>query len=236
MTVGAPTGHSNNRPNIIRPVVTDPREHIRSLVSPLCEPLHEAFEWSADQAHRRRGDELAHDRYNWLGTHLTRAFAHRRLVIASDLAASGWKVTGNHGRNGELWLARGMTTLRVLHTNSARDVPRAGHNGARRAYYRNVPLFDVPGQGVLDFEDCSRLLALWRVTNPATFEISIRVVRTLDEGTPGRRSELDFDLMLPRTADDMTDLEWFPSDDLGIDLPGDDENEEGTGDADGLLG
>lgn len=144
-------------------------------------------------------------------------------------------LTGNHGRNGELWLTSNLTTLRLLHTNSPSEVPRAGANAARRAYYRNPPLFEVPVQTALDLADASRLLALWRVVNPETFEVAFRVVRTLDEGTPGKRSEIDVDFMLPRSAADMDELEWFPKDDLGIDLPTD--REEGDScDADGLLG
>lgn len=205
------------------------------MFAPLCEPLYDAFEWAAEQAHERRDPYLKLRIFDWLGTHMTRAYAYQRLTTTEDLG--GWKLTGDHRRNGELWLTNGTTRTRLLHTNSASEVPRAGHNTARRAYYRNPPLFDLPGQLALDLtEDSSRLLTLWRVVNPATFEVAIRVVRPLGEGTTRKASRVDLDFMLPRAEQDMLNQEWFPSDeDMDIRLPGEDD-EEASGDADGLLG
>jgi hypothetical protein len=214
-------------------MVTSPQEHLVSVVSPLCEPLHDSFEWAADLAHQRREGHLEGPEYDWLGTHITRGLAHSKLAKRDDLA--GWRVTGNHARNGELWLRHGMTRLRLLHVTSEKDVPKPGANGARRAYFRNRALFDLPVQEALPIAGASKLLGLWRVVNPATFEVAFRIVRTLGEVTPGQRCLFDVEFMLPRTAPDMDDMEWSPTEDEDeFWLPG--EEDEGDGNTGGLLG
>lgn len=228
---------SNNRPDIIGLVVTDPREYFNDLFAPLCAPVYDALEWGAEQSKQRRAPVLLKPLYDWLGTHSTRAFAHSRLAEA-DLG--DWKLTGNHRRNGELWLANGMTRARILHTNSETRVPRAGHNGQRRAYYRNIPLFnpEVPAQQQIDFEqDASKFLVLWRVVDPITFEVAIRVVRPLTPGSTHEACKVDIDFMLPRLGQNMLLTDWFPSDD-DIQLPGDEDDlgEEASGDGNGMVG
>lgn len=217
-------------------MVTDPGEYFNELFAPLCEPMFDALEWAAEQAKERRAPMLLKPIYDWLGTHSTRALAHSRLT---DADLGGWKLTGNHRRNGELWLTKGLTRARLLHSDSAKRVPRAGHNSARVAYYRNPPLFDLPNQTTpINFEeDASRLLMLWRVVNPATFEVAIRVVRPITEGSVSESCKVDIDFMLPRSEEDMLGQEWVPSDD-DIDLPDDETGtgEEESGDGHGLVG
>ncbi len=210
-------------------MVTEGRDYVWGKLAGLCEPLYEAFQKSAERVDDLTGEALPGRDYEYAKTHLTRALAHRHLTTAgADLA--GWRVTGNHQRNGELWLRHGMTRLRLLHTNSDKLIPVAGQSRPRRAYYRNTPLVQIPEQLVLDLAEQSQLIGAWRIVDRSTYEASIRVVRPI---SPGRfevaQVDVDLDFFLPRSADEQ--LEFTPTDeDLRLDLSdGQDEGDDQDG-------
>ena len=112
---------------------------IRDATVSLCEPLHDCFTW-ASQHHRVKLPELDSPSYGWIRTHLTRALAHHRL---SRTALGPWVLSGNHRRNGELWLTDGNYRTRLLHGYRDDHVPAPGLNHQRRVYYSNRRLLDA---------------------------------------------------------------------------------------------
>jgi hypothetical protein len=218
--------------DIITPMVQDHVERIRSAMLGLCEPLHDAFTF----AEQRRQELLAHlddgPDYVWFGTHTVRAFAHHRLrQLKKELGS--WKLSGNHARNGELWLTDDHYGVRMLHSPNGGVVPPPGSNLARRAFYCNPPLAGmIPMFGDLG----DKLLGLWRI-DPETAAPVFRIVRTIGEWKWGKHQKTDLDFPLPATADELADLSFEPTDEgLGLDLPLDDQQEEGDSDAGGITG
>ncbi|WBB73490.1 hypothetical protein O7602_28120 [Micromonospora sp. WMMD1128] len=207
-------------------------ERIRAALTSLCEPLHDVFTW-ADQ--RRRAalpefDEVA--QYGWYATHSVRAFAHLRL---GGLHISPWGLAGNHARNGELWLTDGDYRVRLLHAVRDSDVPPAGSNAARQAYYRNPPLFTMLQQRLFGPPD-DRLLFVWRI-DPKTGVPTFRVVRPIGNWKWGDRAKTDIDFILPETAEDLAALEFEPSDEgMELSIPNEDELEGGSENAGGSAG
>lgn len=204
-------------------------ERVRTALQDLCEPLHDVFCW-ADAMRSNRMPELQ-DRaiYGWHATHTVRALAHYKLG-RSDLGM--WSLSGNHARNGELWLTDGQYRARVLHALSDQQVPPPGVNRARRAYYRNPALamtLPVPLFGPVN----DRLLLLWRV-DPKSHLAAFRVVRPVGDWKWGDRARTDLDFFLPQTAVDLQHLQFTPSDEgLELEIPGDEGGAEDAGDRSG---
>jgi hypothetical protein len=214
-------------------MVNDDVERVRSALLPLCEPLHDVFTW-ADQKRRRQLPELVEDQdYGWHATHTIRAFAHLRLT-GMDLHP--WGLAGNHARNGELWLTDGDYRTRLLHAVRDSDVPPAGANTGRQAYYRNKPLFEVSPQARLIGPPDDRLLFVWRI-DPKTGVPVFRVVRPIGNWKWGDHAQTDIDFVLPETAEDLAALEFEPSDEgMELDIPNEDGQEGGTKNAGGSAG
>jgi hypothetical protein len=209
---------------------TDGVDYLKRHLAPLCDSLHDVFDTARGQADRiRREAGIDATTYNSLGADLTRGLVHRAIDLAEGIGP--WTLTGDHNKRGQLMLCREMVRLRFLH-DAAGEVPSAGPNAARRAYYRNVPLDPESLLGVRD----SNLIAVWRVIDDETGEIAFRVVRPLNpeaRRAPRGVQEVDLDFILPRTAPALTDLQFTaPDEDLQIDF-GDDEE---AGDADGHAG
>lgn len=207
---------------------TAPEAHLLQSVSTLCEPLHAALERAVNKVRTfREHSGLTHRDYDWLATHMTRAVARD---ILQQQPPDGWTLTGNHRRNGELWLTRDMMRLRILHTWSESHVPPPGPNSARQAFYTNPALPGMEADGQLALLDASRLLGLWRVTDEETSRVGIRLVRTVGKWTFKQRAKADVNVLLPREIDDFTDLVWTPNDtDIEIVIPAEEtqEGEEG---------
>lgn len=219
----------NFRVDNIGAMLNEDVERVRTALSPLCEPFHDVFTWADDEARKRLdGDLLGGEHpYGWLVTHMTRALAHSRLD-RQDL--SPWKLTGNHAHNGELWLSDGQFRVRVLHSTSAIEIPAPGSNPRRRAYYCNRPMVQqLPLYGAAE----DRLLILWRIlpdVGPA-----FRVVRPIGTWSFGGVARVDLDFYLPDTADDLSDLRFDPVDE-DLELPWDEDDEEGGKSAGGVAG
>lgn len=212
-------------------MANDDVERIRTALLPLCEPLHDVFTW-ADQKRRTDLPDLdGEPLYAWHATHTVRAYAHLRL---STFDLRPWRLTGNHARNGELWLSDGGYRARLLHAVRESDVPPPGLNGERQAWYRNRPLFEMeqPLFGPVD----DRLLFVWRI-DPETGVPVFRVVRPIGNWRWGERAQTDIDFLLPETAEDLAALEFEPSDEgMELEIPNEDEQEGGTENAGGSAG
>ena len=204
-------------------------ERVRAALQDLCEPLHDVFCWAGLMRAERTPELQDQAMYGWYATHTVRAYAHYKLGT-SDLGA--WSLSGNHARNGELWLTDGQYRARVLHALSDKQVPPPGCNVQRRAYYRNPALatmLEIPLFGPVN----DRLLLLWRM-DPKMHIPIFRVVRPIGNWQWGESAQTDLDFILPRTAVDLSNLQFTPTDDgLELELPG---NEEGAEDAGGSSG
>jgi hypothetical protein len=202
-------------------------EQVRSALLGLCAPLHEAFRW-ADVTRERKNRLLADQSlYGWYATHTVRAYAHHRLARPRTRLGA-WRLTGNHARNGELWLSDGSYSARVLHSQSKTEVPPPGPKAQRRAFYRNPPLRGIvqePLFGPLG----ARLLLLWRM-DPASHLASFRVVRPVGDWQWGNTAQVDMDFPLPRTAVDLSAMEFVLTDDvLEMDIPSSEEGADDRG-------
>lgn len=207
-------------------MVKDEADRVRKALIPVCEPLHDAFA-VAEQVWQQRHPELSGEpEYRWCETHLLRAWAHYRLRQA-DL--SPWKLSGNHRRNGELWMTDDCYSIRVLHTHTMSFVPPPGTNPTRIAYYHNPPLGPEPLFGPVN----DKLLALWCIeTN--TGAPRIRIVRPIGAWTLGSTARTDLDFLLPETGAELQNLFFQPSDEgMQIELP---DEQEGGEDVGGLTG
>ncbi|GGM10338.1 hypothetical protein GCM10012279_30450 [Micromonospora yangpuensis] len=224
--------HVKNLADNIPSMFNEDVERIREALGPLCEPLHDVFTW-ADQQRKKALPELdGLPEYRWHATHTIRAFAHLRL---RQIKIDSWNLAGNHSRNGELWLTDGDYRARLLHTIRDADVPAAGSNAARQAYYRNVPLFTLAQQRLTGPPD-DRLLFVWRI-DLKTGVPAFRVVRPIGNWKWGDHAETDIDFILPETAEDLAVLEFEPSDEgMELDIPNEDQLEGGIEDAGGSAG
>lgn len=206
--------------------VEEEAERARDALLPLCEPLHDVFT-TAEAERRARLPMLDHPQYRWLHTHTIRGLAHHGL---STMDLGTWKLYGNHGRNGELWLTDNDFRIRVLHGLNDEQVPPPGTNGNRRAFYANVPILE---QGVIWGPRNDRLLVLWRI-DQETGAPAFRVVRTIGAWKFGSREKTDLDFPLPKEAVDLAALRFDPADDeLELELPAE---EGGVEDAGGISG
>ena len=210
---------SDIRCNFITGVDTAGVDFVRGALEPLCGGLHDVFSESVAESLRFRAQaRLVDDEYNSMGADVTRALVHRKL---SQLGAvGGWHVAGQHRLRGQLLLRCGLIRLRLLH-DPQHVVPPPGHTRARRAYYRNVPL----GQSSAFDAEASRLVAVWRVTDPELAQVSFRVVRPIgDTGRwAGPATEVDLDFILPNAGVELSLLEFEQVDEgLLLDLPEED--------------
>ncbi|MFE2240053.1 hypothetical protein ACFXCU_11230 [Streptomyces virginiae] len=213
--------------DIFTDVIKDEVEHIRAATAQLCEPLHDAFAWAV-QRQRTQVPEMSGAAYGWMRTHMARAHAHHRLGSPS-VTLGDWRLSGNHRRNGELWLTNNEYRTRLLHGFRDDHVPAPGPNRQRRAFYQNRPLQKF-GQPTLMGPEDNDLLILWRVD--AEGAPLFRVVRTIGTWRFGKEQLVDLDFPLLASAADLHDLHFEPQDEgLELELP-----EEETNDADGAGG
>jgi hypothetical protein len=222
-------GLNFSRDNIWPVANTVEVERVRTALLDMCEPLHEAFTWADTLRCKRMPELLDPTCYGWHATHTVRALAHYQLG-RSELGV--WSLSGNHARNGELWLTDGEYKARVLHALSDEQVPPPGSNLARRAYYRNPALglgLPTPLFGPVN----DRLLLLWRIDSK-THEPTFRVVRPIGTWKWGSRAQTDLDFFLPSTVAELKDLKFTPSDQgFELEIPGE---EGGAEDADDRSG
>lgn len=195
-------------------------ERLIEILEPLCGPLYSALDRAAEIA-AAHFDEygMADPEFGVGQAHLARAHA-RRLMTRSASAGEfePWSLA-KPGPNLQLVLRHaGMLTLKLLRPFED-QAPPTGTNRARIAYYTHLHdnLFGVDG---------SDLIGLWRPDKDG--EVSVRVVRTRGPVRFGRSMKCDLDLMLPRAADDLEQLEFRPAEgELEFRLPFEDEQDRG---------
>lgn len=186
----------------------DDAQFLADSVTGLGQPLHEALE-----AGRKAASEH-YDQYGMTGagytkgrTDLTRDHA-RKLLEDPSIDLSGWSIA--KGRSGRLSLHHNALHVRVLHVEPVEGVPAPGRNQARIRYYSNH-------NATLGGAEASSLLAIWRF-DPKISQVAIRVVRPTGAWRYRQNHVADFDIPLPRRADEYRDFVFTPND-TDIPLP-----------------
>lgn len=205
-------------------------EYLREAIAPLCAPLYANLAFGVEIAEAHLMDYGLHDdAYRPIASHLARAHARHlteRAAVAEQLG--GWQV-GPSTNNAQFKLVKDATmSLRVLRAVPFGAVPPPGNNRARVAYYS--------GQAATLFgPQASDLVATWWAE--ADGELVIRLVRPCGRWSWGKAAKVDIDLVLPRAAGGLEDLEFIPDDEnLTFDWPLENEQEDGESGAGGLGG
>jgi hypothetical protein len=143
---------------------------LTDAMAPVAEPLYRCLEAAADVAEAHLVDfDMADGEYRSGQSHLARAHARRLLKKAQNGGElEPWLVTAPQP-NLQLCIAPQLLTLRMLRPDRL-QVPKAGPNAARIAYFsnRHTQLFGIEG---------SKLIGLWG-PNDLTGEMQVRVVRS----------------------------------------------------------
>ena len=173
-------------------------QHLVHRISPLVEPLHDAF------GHARHRLEVlgitTGDDKRWLRT------AHYRSEVFDYLSAhavDSWSIDWKrHSQNGAIHLVHSGSDLAIRLLREAPTpggVPCAGSNTRRRAYYRNRPCAQLALWGASK-NLSHNLLTLW---DECDAEVSLRVVRPIGPGSSHRGVPIDLSADLPRTQTDF---------------------------------
>lgn len=195
----------------------DEAQFLTDAVVALGKPLHEAL------AEARRAANKHYDEHSMTGegytkgrTDLTRDHA-RKLLEAPGNDLGGWRIP--KGKSGRLTLCRDALSLKVLHVVPMEGVPAPGRNQARVRYYNNH-------EATLYGAEASSLLAVWTY-NSKVDQVIIRIVRPSGTWKYQHSPVTDFDIPLPRKAEDFTGLVFTPNDqDIPLPFVFDDENTE----------
>lgn len=193
-------------------------QYLTEAVSGLASPLHTCLDKAHLIAHEHFDEhDMTGVGYTRGRTDLTRDHARRRLErLSADDDLGGWRVADT--RSGRIHLHNTSLSMKILHGTPLGDTPAPGRNQARISYYRN------PRLNLLGVEG-SNLLAVWNV-EAETGELTVRIVRPVQEWKYGRKPNVDLDFVLPRSAEDFGDWQFVP-DDEDFTLPFDIDEDEG---------
>lgn len=196
-------------------------------ISPIVEPVHEAFEMSRNRFTTIPG--LCRDDQGWARTAFLRCFLWQYLN--DNPLPEPWALAGRHAQNGAINFAfdSGQIAVRVVHALPSGTAPPAGHNHARRAYYTNQALAEVSDSAHIPTH---RMLLTWHepdlLSNPdAPFDLTM--LRPLTPGSLRTRVRADVVLPLPRERTAFEDLSFDTSDELDLDEFEIDERDAGDG-------
>lgn len=202
------------------PTREDDFKFLKRALAPVIRPLYDCLDKAAaiaDDHFAEYSMELAE--YRPSAAHLARAHARRLLNDKQTRGEIDPWVLAAPQPNVQICLAWELLRLRLLRPDGP-AVPKPGPNQARIAYFSNLhaQLFGIGG---------SKLLGLWAPDGAG--EIQVRIVRTVGEVRHRPRVPVDIDFWLPRSAEDLSSLEFEPSDDgIDVELPfaASDEDEE----------
>lgn len=207
---------------------------LHAELMPLTEPLHEALTTASDRASAHMPPYKNAGNMSFLRSGMMRLGVREHL---SHAGVPGWTLGGNPNLMGQLQFKNGSgdLALRFLKDGRppARSIPNAGHNVARRAYWRNTPMLDLGLDTLFDVPLVHKLLLLWSPGEDGTF--NVRVVRPLEPGKYTGRIAIDFSLDLAPTRTAFEELKFIGEDheeDLIIDIDKDEES-DGAGGAAG---
>jgi hypothetical protein len=201
---------------------------IRDRVGPIIEPLHDRFELSRERFNSI--PNLCRDEdQGWARTSFLRCFLWQNLC--DEPLPESWVCTGKHWRNGEINLAHGPgdMKMRFVHAFPHGEIPAAGMNRARRAYYSNQALAEISDP---NFMPTHNFLLTWEESPDREGPFILTLVRPISTGSMRSRVKADLYLPLPRELTAFERLRFDPADDdemLELDI---DENDGDVGSAD----
>jgi hypothetical protein len=204
--------------------------YLHAELMALTEPLHEALATAAEDASRHLPAYRNAGNMSFLHSGIMRLGVREHL---SSVGLEGWSLGGNPNRMGQLQFSNNRDlVLRFLKDGRppARTVPHAGHNGSRRAFWRNTPMLDLGIDSLFDAPPLHKLLLLWSPDEDGTF--NVRAVRPLEPGKYSGRIAIDFSMDLAPTRTAFEELKFVGEDhdeDLMIDIDKDEESGGATG-------
>ena len=197
----------------------------------LTEPLHEALATAAHDAGTHIPAYKNAGNMSFLRSGIMRLGVREHL---STIGVEGWSLSGNPNMMGQLQFVNstGDLVLRFLKDGRppAPAVPHAGHNHARRAFWRNTPMLDLGIDSLFHTPPIHKLLLLWSPGEDGTF--NVRAVRPLEPGKYSGRMAIDFTMELAPTRTAFEKLKFVGEDhdeDLIIDIDKDEESGGATG-------
>ncbi|MDR6434992.1 hypothetical protein J2790_000113 [Paenarthrobacter nicotinovorans] len=197
----------------------------------LTEPLHEALATAALDADKHLPAYRNAGNMSFLRSGIMRLGVREHLHTAG---VEGWTLHGNPNLMGQLQFVNSDRDLVLLFLKDGRPptpaVPHAGHNQARRAFWRNTPMLDLGIYSLFDTPAVHKLLLLWSPGPDGTF--NVRTVRPLEPGRYSGRMAIDFSMELAPTRTAFEELKFVGEDhdeDLMIDIDGDEESDNASG-------
>lgn len=197
----------------------------------LTEPLHEALAMAAQDAEAHLPSYNNAGNMSFLRSGIMRLGVREHL---STVGVEGWSLGGNPNMMGQLLFANhtGDLVLRFLKDGRppTTAVPHAGHNQARRAFWRNTPMLDLGVDTLFETPAIHKLLLLWAPGAEGTF--NVRAVRPLEPGKYSGRMAIDFTMELAPTRTAFEELKFLGEDhdeDLIIDIDKDEESDDASG-------
>lgn len=209
----APILACDNRKHIMHDMNTPPdlRQYFTSLLSPVCELMHDHLQEAAETAREHLHPFGMAQGYAF--TNLTRAHLDR---LMGDDELPGFRLREPRP-NGRIQLAApDGSSLRVLHALPGGAVPPPGRNRARIMYWQQGLRLPIGDDRVSD------LLALWYIDQAQ--QPCWRIVRPIGRWQFGRKEKVDLDFWLPQTAGGLDELVFEP-DDTGLLLLIDEDQE-----------
>ncbi len=172
-------------------------ERIKSAISVIAPQLTEVMAVGVAESERRCAG-IKHNIHPYLRPSMMRAIVHGELV--TRMLPEGWDVVGKSRQNGQILLACPDMSFRFLKENirlHPGGTPPAGHNIARKAYYRNPLLEANLFSGDEGIPEPIRAIILWDWIDRDDRDrgVTSRVVHTIGEGSWG--SAVPCDLSLP---------------------------------------
>lgn len=205
--------------------------YLHAELMALTEPLHEALATAAQDADSHLPTYRNAGNMSFLRSGIMRLGVREHL---SKVGLEGWSLGGNPNRMGQLQFANDSGDLALRFLKDGRpptpSVPNAGHNRARRAFWRNTPMLDLGIDSLFEVPPMHKLLLLWSPGEDGTF--NVRAVRPLEPGKYSGRIAIDFTMELAPTRTAFEELKFVGEDhdeDLIIDIDKDEETDGAAG-------
>lgn len=184
-------------------------EFLTKAMEPLVGPLYDSLDEAAEIAAGHFAEYDFTPDYQPCQSHLARAHARRLLKVKQVRGEiEPWEVTAPRP-NVQVCLRLNMLRLLLLRPVGL-QVPKPGTNASRVSYYSNHHAY-------LHGVRASNLIGLWAPDEDG--EIAVQIVRTVRERYTNS-VPVDIKFWLPREIEDISKLEFRPTDDeMRVELP-----------------
>jgi hypothetical protein len=185
-------------------------EFLITAIEPLVGPLYDSLDEAAEIAAGHFADYDFTPDYQPCQSHLTRAHVRRLLKVKQVRGEiEPWEVTAPQP-NVQVCLRLNLLRLLLLRP-AGLQVPKPGTTASRVSYYSNHHAY-------LHGVAASNLIGLWASDEDG--EIAVQIVRTVREVRYTNSVPVDIKFWLPRKVEDISKLEFRPTDDeMCVELP-----------------